>query len=124
MVLGLGVDLVEIERVERALTRWQERFVAKLMDPEEAAGLPGAGPERPLALARAIAGKEAASKAIGTGWTRGVRWRDVVVDTNTPSVRLAGRALAFAGRLGSSGRGQLLLDRQDDLVVAEYRLFS
>lgn len=124
MVLGLGVDLVEIERVERALARWQQRFVAKLMEPEEAAGLPSAGPERPLALARAIAGKEAASKAIGTGWTRGVRWRDVVIDPSVPSVRLAGRALDFARRLGSSGRGLLVLERRDGLVVAEYRLFS
>ena len=115
---------MEIERVERALGRWETRFVAKLMDPDEAARLPPAGPERALALAHAIAGKEAASKAIGTGWTRGVRWRDVVVDPGAPSVSLAGRALDFARRLGSSGRGRLVLGRRGGLVVAEYRLLT
>ena len=47
--------------------------------PEEARQLPAPEAQRVLALALAVAGKEAASKALGTGWSRGVRWRDVVV---------------------------------------------
>ena len=94
-MLGLGVDLVELDRVESSLQRWGDRLVAKLMDPPEAARLPAGGAERVRAVALAIAAKEAASKAIGTGWSRGVRWRDVVRDED--SVRLLGRALEVVG---------------------------
>ena len=69
MVVGLGLDLVELPRVERSLARWGDRLIGKLMDEPEARRLPPPGPERVLALALAITGKEAASKAIGTGWT-------------------------------------------------------
>jgi holo-[acyl-carrier protein] synthase len=121
----LGVDLVELERVANSLARWGDRLVAKLMDPPEAALLPAAAPERAVALAHAIAAKEAASKALGTGWSRGVRWRDVPVSLGTsPSVRLLGRAAAFAERLGSVGRHRLRFEERDGLVVAELRLLG
>lgn len=76
-VLGLGIDLVELERVERALNRWGRRIVERLMSPPEALRLPTEPAPRTRAFATAIAVKEAASKALGTGWTRGVSWRDV-----------------------------------------------
>lgn len=124
MVVGLGVDIVEIDRVERALLRWGERLVARLMDPDEAAALPTPVAERALALAHAVSGKEAAAKAIGTGWTRGVRWRDVVVSRQPPGIALRARALEWARRLGSPGHGTLRFERQGNLVVAEFRLVS
>ena len=125
MLVGLGVDLVEIDRVERSLLRWGERLVEKLMDPEEAAVLPGAAPERALALACAIAAKEAASKAIGTGWSRGVRWRDVQLLPGPPaSVRLLRRAASVARALGSDGRSRIALETRGNLVVAELRLLG
>jgi holo-[acyl-carrier protein] synthase len=125
MVLGLGVDLIEMERVARALDRWDGRLVDKLMGPEEAARLPPPGPGRVLAIARAIAAKEAASKAIGTGWTRGVRWRDVVLEAGPgPSVRLDARAGETARRLGSSGRTRTTLEVRGGLVLGEVRLLT
>jgi holo-[acyl-carrier protein] synthase len=125
MVIGIGVDLVEAARVARALARFGDRFVGKLMDPEEAAALPASQAARSLALAFAVAGKEAASKALGTGWSQGVRWRDVVVTAGPkPSVRLDGRAAAVARRLGSSGRGRLRLRQEGALVLGEYWLLS
>ena len=124
MVIGIGVDLVETARVERALARHGERFVGKLMDPGEAAGLP-AGPGRGGALALAVAAKEAASKALGTGWSRGVRWRDVVVSIGgEPAVRLEGRAAEVARELGSSGCSRLRLEVRGPLVVGELWLLS
>ena len=99
MVVGVGVDLVETVRVKRLLERYSERFIQKLMDPEEARHLPVADPERTLALALAIAGKEAASKALGTGWSRGVFWRDVVV-TRVPE--------PAASRYAASGHEPIL----------------
>jgi holo-[acyl-carrier protein] synthase len=124
VIVGVGIDLVEQERVTRALERWGERLVAKLMGAEEAARLP-AGSGRAHAIALAIAAKEAASKALGTGWSRGVWWRDVVVDLGPPlDVRLEGGALARARRLGSAGRTRAALEVRGDLVIGQVRLLS
>lgn len=125
MVVGLGIDLVELARVTAALERWGERLVGKLMDAEEAARLPGAGEERAVALALAIAAKEAASKAIGTGWSRGVRWRDVVVELGPPpAVRLRARAAEAARRLGSDGRTRAALEVRGPLAVGQVWLLA
>ena len=125
MVIGIGLDLVETERVSRALERHGDRFVRKLMDPEEAGALPEAFPERARSLALAVAGKEAASKALGTGWSRGVRWRDVVVSPGPEAaIRLEGRAAEVARELGSSGRGYVRLEIRGPLAVAEFWLLS
>ena len=122
-VVGLGVDVVEKSRVRAALARWGERLVGKLMGPEEAARLPPDAEARALALALAIAAKEAASKAIGTGWSRGVRWRDVVLLPG-PSVRLFARARERAAALGSPGATRTRLVERGDLVVGEVRLLG
>lgn len=126
MVIGIGLDLVEIGRVERALARFGDRFVAKLMDPEEAADLPKGASDRVTAMAFAVAGKEAASKALGTGWSQGVRWRDVVVRRPEPvaSVSLRGRAAQVARARGSSGRGRLRLELRGELAIGEFWLLS
>ena len=126
MVVGLGIDLVELPRVAASLARWGERLVAKLMDAEEAARLPTAPGERARALALAIAGKEAASKALGTGWSRGVRWRDVVVALGeTPAVELRARAAEVARRRGSGGRTRVTLEVRDGvLAVGEVWLLT
>jgi holo-[acyl-carrier protein] synthase len=125
VVVGLGVDLVEIDRIARALGRWGERLVARLMDAEEAAALPASGAERALAVAFAVAGKEAASKALGTGWSHGVRWRDVIVElVPEAAVRLRGRAAAVARARGSSGRTRATLERRGPLVIGEVWLLT
>ena len=125
LVVGLGIDIVELDRVARSLDRWGERLVAKLMDPDEASLLPAAPAERARALALSIAGKEAASKALGTGWSRGVRWRDVVVSLGpSPRIRLAGQALEAARRLGSAGDASLHLEVRGPLALGEVRLLA
>lgn len=124
MIVGVGIDLIEQERVARALERWGERLVAKLMGAEEASRLPR-GPDRARAVALAIAAKEAASKALGTGWTRGVSWRDVVVDLGPPlALRLEGGALTRARRLGSAGHTRAAFEVRGDLVIGQVRLLS
>jgi holo-[acyl-carrier protein] synthase len=125
LVVGLGIDIVELDRVTRSLERWGERLVSKLMDPAEAARLPADPAARARALAFAIAAKEAASKALGTGWSRGVRWRDVVVTPGPPaSVRLDGGAGAAARRLGSRGEARAWVEVRGPLVVGEVRLLA
>lgn len=125
MVVGVGIDLVEWSRLTRSLERWGDRLLARLMNPEEAARLPPEGEERIRALALAVAGKEAASKAIGTGWSRGVRWRDVVVEWGPPHrVRLEAEAARVARSLGSSGRTRVSLRIQGPLAIGEVWLLS
>jgi len=120
IVVGLGVDLVETARVDRLLARYGQRFVHKLMDPDEAGRLPTAESERVKAVALAIAGKEAASKALGTGWSQGVRWRDVVVRREEPAaVQLRGRAAEVARERGSSGRSRTRLAVDGPLAIGE-----
>ena len=123
MIAGLGIDLVEVERIEQGLDRWGPAFLARLMDPDEIAGLPAGRPA--LAVADAVAVKEAVSKAIGTGWSGGVRWRDVVVShADRPGARLAGAALAAARRLGSSGATDVRVEHPPGLVIATVRLLA
>ncbi len=125
MVIGIGLDLVETARIERLLARYGEHFVRKLMGAREAAQLPMAAAERTLAVALAVAAKEAASKAIGTGWSQGVHWSDVVVSrAPAPAVRLQGEAAEVARRLGSSGRTRTRLELHGPLAVGEVWLLS
>ena len=125
MVVGLGIDLVERERVAGMLVRWGDRLVSKLMGEEEAHLLPAEPKARAEHLAHAIAAKEAASKALGTGWSRGVRWRDVEVLLGAaPTLRLHHRALEVAKRLGSSGETRVLFEDRGDLLIGSVLLLS
>jgi holo-[acyl-carrier protein] synthase len=120
MLVGIGLDLVELSRVGRSLARWDGRLLDKLMDAAEAARLPATGPARVEAVATAIALKEAASKALGTGWSHGVFWRHVIADPGPPvSVRLTGEAAVIATRRGSSGTTSAWLETRGDLLLAE-----
>jgi holo-[acyl-carrier protein] synthase len=123
VIVGLGIDLVEVDRVEKAIRRWGGSFLAKIMEPAEVAALPPGWP--PIAVADAVAVKEAVSKAIGTGWSGGVRWRDVVVTRGDhPSARLEGAALAVARRLGSKGGTEVRIEHPPGLVIATVRLLA
>ena len=125
MVIGIGLDLVETGRVARLLERYGDRFVRKLMHPAEAGTLPEAVPGRVRRLALAVAAKEAASKALGTGWSQGVRWRDVVVSTEPEAtIRLEGRAAEVAGERGSSGRTRVRLEIAGEHAIGEVWLLS
>jgi holo-[acyl-carrier protein] synthase len=85
MILGLGSDLVDIRRIEAALARHGERFVARLFTPVERAKCE-ARAGRAAGYARRFAAKEACAKALGTGLKRGVFWRDMGV-VNLPGGR-------------------------------------
>jgi holo-[acyl-carrier-protein] synthase len=125
MVIGLGLDLIEIERARTSYARWGQRLIDKLMDAEEAERLSDLAPETAVAIAYSIALKEAGSKAIGTGWSRGVRWRDVIVETRPAlHVRLTCRAAQVAERLGASGATEAQIEVRDGLVLGEVRLLG
>ena len=97
-MLSVGVDIVEIPRIARALARWGERFLRHVYTPAEVAYCRGRIPE----LAARFAAKEAISKALGTGMV-GVWWTEMEVlgdRRGKPQVTLYGRALARAQELG------------------------
>ena len=97
-MLTTGVDIIEIERIHRALERWGERFLRRIYTEDEIAYCRG----RPQNLAARFAAKEATMKALGTG-VKGVGWKDIEVVRNeagAPSVLLHGRARQRAEKMG------------------------
>ncbi|HZO83274.1 MAG TPA: holo-ACP synthase [Candidatus Binataceae bacterium] len=102
-ILGTGIDIIEVERVERALTRPRigERFRARVFTEREIAYCESRGRPRYQSYAARFAAKEAAMKAMGTGWNRNVGWREIEVVRERgrpPTIVLAGKAAEFARR--------------------------
>jgi holo-[acyl-carrier protein] synthase len=97
-VIGLGIDLAEIPRVQRLLDKYP-RFAERVFtEHEREYASRYAGPARRLAAR--FAGKEAVMKSLGVGW-RHVGWKDIeITGGGQPRVNLSGRALARARRLG------------------------
>ena len=97
-MLVTGVDIIEIDRVERVYAEYGERFLRRIYTAGEIAYCRGRAPQ----LASRFAAKEAVMKLLGTG-IRGVRWRDIEVVRargQAPSIRLHGTATARAERIG------------------------
>jgi holo-[acyl-carrier protein] synthase len=87
MIIGSGVDVIEIARIERVLGERGDRFERRVFTPAEIEACRGTG--RPAAhYAVRFAAKEAVMKAVGTGWARGVRWVDI--ETSAPAQARAG----------------------------------
>lgn len=102
MVIGVGIDLVAVDRVARVLERRGDRFLARVFTPGELACCPP-GKQYARRLAARFAAKEAALKALGTGLAGGIRWHDIEVrrgDGGRPEIVLHGRAAAHAAGLG------------------------
>lgn len=101
MIRGLGVDIVEVDRIRRAVARWGEPFLYRVFTPAEL-GRAGASPAAAERLAGRFAAKEAVMKALGLG-RPGVGWREIEITTDPlgkPGVHLSGRAAEVADRLG------------------------
>ena len=101
-ILGLGLDLVELERLAEVLARHRERFLERVCRPGEVATR-GDGDAMVQHVGGLFAAKEAVLKALGTGWGRGAGFRDVEVVRQPglgPTIRLHGGALRRAGELG------------------------
>lgn len=97
MILGTGTDLAEVDRIRRAIERHGRRFVERIFTPLEIAYVERKA-NRYERFAARFAAKEAGMKAIGTGWRRGVKWRDFEV-VNLPSGRPTLRLHGIAGRI-------------------------
>jgi holo-[acyl-carrier protein] synthase len=100
VVLGVGIDIVEVERVASVARRHGDRFLRRVFTPLEVERSHG---NRDQYLASRFAAKEAAFKALGTGWGGGVKWTDVEVanlGSGAPVMTLAGTAQIRAESMG------------------------
>ncbi|MBI5650056.1 MAG: holo-ACP synthase [Chloroflexi bacterium] len=100
-MLATGIDLVQVRRIEEALTQYGERFLARVFTLGERAYCGTRAPQ----LAARFAAKEAVSKALGVGIQHrdGVGWREIEIVANArgqPAIQLFGRAAARAAELG------------------------
>ena len=119
MILGLGTDLVAVERVRSALHRHGARFLERVLTPEERA-LCDHRADPALCVAARFAAKEAAAKALGTGFRGGVRLVDLEVvrePGRAPGLRLHGGAAAVAAGLGVT-RAHLSLSDEPGYALA------
>lgn len=119
MILGIGVDIVEIRRIKEAIER-NDNFINKLFNKEEIEYLKSRG-FRPEFVAGRFAAKEAVSKALGTGF-RGFGFKDIVIDRTClgkPIVELKGKAKLIAKKLGAGGyKIDISISHGEDSAIA------
>jgi holo-[acyl-carrier protein] synthase len=102
MIVGLGVDIAEVERVKAAIERHGETFLRRIYTAQEREYCEQFRNKFERYAGR-FAAKEAAMKALGTGWRRGVRWADLEVvreQSGRPTMALSGEAGKIAAELG------------------------
>ncbi|EKO3465129.1 holo-ACP synthase [Vibrio fluvialis] len=100
MIVGLGTDIAEIERIEKALARSGRAFAERILTPQELTQFDGLK-QQGRYLAKRFAAKEAASKALGTGIAHGVSFQDFAIsndDNGKPLLSLSGKAAELAQR--------------------------
>jgi len=102
MIIGMGIDMEEVERVQGVIERQGERFLKRIYTDKERAYCEQFKDKYERYAGR-FAAKEAAMKALGTGWSRGVRWVDIEVvrfPGGRPTLELKGEARKIADRRG------------------------
>lgn len=119
MILGIGTDLAEVPRIRSSIARYGDRFLTRIYSERERAYASSKANAAERFAAR-FAAKEAAMKAIGTGWNRGVKWKDFEVVnelSGRPTLHLSGVAREIAAKLGVR-RISLSLTHTAELALA------
>jgi len=124
MILGLGNDMVDIRRIEKTIARHGDRFLSRIFTDQERAKAERRGERTRIATyAKRFAAKEAASKALGTGFRAGVFWRDLGVvnlPSGQPTLRMTGGAAErLAAMLPPGHQAQVNLTMTDEYPYAE-----
>jgi holo-[acyl-carrier protein] synthase len=120
MIVGTGVDITEVPRIAATIERFGERFVKRVFTEAEIRYCESKQNKAERYAAR-FAAKEAALKAIGTGWRKGIAWRDVEVTREPggrPTLAFHGVAAQFATRLGVK-RTHLSLSHTVEHAIAQ-----
>jgi holo-[acyl-carrier protein] synthase len=103
MIVGSGVDIAEVPRIRESIERFGDRFLHRIYTDGEISYCEHKA-SRFESYAARFAAKEAGMKALGTGWSRGVRWRDIEVvrqKGQRPTIQFHGQAAVIATRLGT-----------------------
>jgi holo-[acyl-carrier protein] synthase len=123
MIIGLGSDICDIRRIEKALERYGQRFIDRVFTPIEQKKSERRGLTRAASYARRFAAKEACSKALGTGLNQGVFWRDMGVvnlPSGKPTIALTGGAAVRFQQIMPSGMdGHIHVTLTDDYPLAQ-----
>lgn len=123
MIIGLGSDLIDIRRIEKTIERFGDRFLNRIFTPVERARSDRRQLTRIESYAKRYAAKEACSKALGTGFRKGVFWRDMGVVNLTggkPSMALTGGALArLESMLPAGYEAQIDISLTDEPPMAQ-----
>ncbi len=125
MIVGMGVDIAEVPRVQAAIERYGARFINRIFTPAETRYCESKANKYERFAAR-FAAKEAALKAIGTGWKLGVTWQEVEVvrlPSGKPTIAFHGKAAEFAQRLGMK-TASVSLSHTDQIAIAQVILES
>jgi holo-[acyl-carrier protein] synthase len=124
MIIGIGSDILDIRRIERTIERHGERFLERIFTPAERAKAEKRTERiRAATYAKRFAAKEAASKALGTGFRAGVFWRDLGVvnlPSGQPTLRLTGGAAERLKAITPAGHGAVIaLTMTDEFPYAQ-----
>lgn len=120
MILSVGIDIVETERIEQAVERLGDRFLDRIFTPAERSYCDSRG-ARFVHYAGRFAAKEAAMKALGTGWGEGVAWREVEILPSVagpPQLTLHGVARERFEAIGAT-RAHVSISHTRGLAVAQ-----
>ncbi|HEY2038924.1 MAG TPA: holo-ACP synthase [Edaphobacter sp.] len=120
MILGIGTDMIEIGRIERSIEQFGERFLDRIFTPGEIAYCHQKKRHSGESFAARFAAKEAGAKALGTGISRGITWKEIEVRRRpggAPTLHLSGRALKRAEQMGIA-RLSLSLTHGRDVAMA------
>lgn len=122
MIIGIGNDLIDIRRIKRTLERFGDRFINRIYTDVEQKKSEGRA-NRAASYAKRFAAKEACSKALGTGFRKGVFWRDMGVVNlkgGKPTIALTGGAAKRLAELTPDGmEAQIDVSLTDEPPLAE-----
>jgi holo-[acyl-carrier protein] synthase len=104
MIIGMGIDVVQNDRLRESIKKFGPRFINRIYTEIESAYCNKCA-DPTIHFAARFAAKEAAFKALGTGWAAGVKWRDIEVQrlpSGQPTIHLSDEALARATSMGAT----------------------
>jgi holo-[acyl-carrier protein] synthase len=119
MILGTGVDIAEVPRIRESVERFGDRFLRRVFTDGEIRYCE-AKARRFESYAARFAAKEAGMKALGTGWSHGVRWRDIEVvrpKGQRPTIQFHGVAATIAEKLGARNIALSLTHTRDQALA-------
>lgn len=125
MIVGIGIDIAEVDRIGQSIDRFGSRFLDRIFTEGEIRYCDSKA-NRVERYAARFAAKEAAMKALGTGWNHGVRWRDcevVRMPGGRPTIQFHGKAREFAQKLGATNTA-LSISHTADQAIAQVILES